>query len=217
MTNWCTNRLTVQGEHAELQRFLAAQAGSPATYDPGARRSRVALTFNAQVPVPPEVLEIGYHSGSPEQEAWQLLHSDDLYPRAKMDENHPSGMRNNEDGLAARDGNQSQVVPAVGPVSGFVCQVLHWGTARDLESNEVRVALSGNQLHLDFSTVWSPPTAWVRTVAAQWPNLHFDLAYIEPGGGFAGQLTVQGLQIITDESHDVNRGDLERWGLDPDE
>lgn len=43
-----------------------------------------------------------------------------------------------------------------------------------------------------------------------------DLAYIEPGGGSDGQLTVQGLQLITDDSHDVTQADSEQWGFDAD-
>lgn len=184
MTNWCTNLLTVQGESAEVQRFLTAQAGYTAAYDSSLNKVKVPFTFNAQVPVPAEVVQGGYHSGSPEQDREHLLHPD------------------------ASSG---------GPISGYVWQVLHWGTARDLNATDLHINFNDNQVHLHFSTVWSPPTTWVGTVAAQWPGLQFDLAYIEPGGGFAGQFTVQGLQIITDDSHDVTRIDLERWGFDPNE
>ena len=81
MANWCSVKLTVKGETEEIEQFIAAQAGVEARYgeseasDLTPEESLKEFTFNAQVPVPPEVLKRGYRASGddegPDGNTWQ--------------------------------------------------------------------------------------------------------------------------------------------------
>lgn len=49
-----------------------------------------------------------------------------------------------------------------------------------------------------FDTAWSPPIAWLHTVAAQWPGLTFSLVYGEPGTQAYGDYLWLGGQCVQD-------------------
>lgn len=78
MANWCSVKITVKGKTEEIERFIAAQAGAEAQYGAGEAPDSAPLkefTFNAQVPVPPEVLKRGYRASGtgegPDGNTWQ--------------------------------------------------------------------------------------------------------------------------------------------------
>jgi len=52
-----------------------------------------------------------------------------------------------------------------------------------------------------FTSAWSPPVAWLFKIAPQFPNLHFELQYEEPGCGFKGEATAHNDEV-TDECYD---------------
>lgn len=62
----------------------------------------------------------------------------------------------------------------------------HWGTKwepngpDDVPLVSVNHDGSATAFYL-FDTAWSPPIAWLNTVALQWPALSFSLLYGEPG------------------------------------
>lgn len=70
MPNWCENKLTVAGEQKNIEAFFDASTGLPADYPltefekklyPDYERpTEKRFCFNALVPVPGEVLEIGF-------------------------------------------------------------------------------------------------------------------------------------------------------------
>lgn len=78
MGNWCSVKITVKGEQEQIEQFIAAQAGAEARYGEVEATDPVplkAFTFNAQVPVPSEVLKRGYRasgaSEGPDGNTWQ--------------------------------------------------------------------------------------------------------------------------------------------------
>ncbi|POB12181.1 hypothetical protein [Sulfobacillus sp. hq2] len=68
----------------------------------------------------------------------------------------------------------------------------HWGTKwepREFAENvpEVSVQPDGSATAFyRFDTAWSPPLAWLHTVAAHWPALTFALEYEEPDNAVSG-------------------------------
>ena len=55
----------------------------------------------------------------------------------------------------------------------------NWGTKWDIATEDGSFYLDLGKA--DFSTAWSPPTAWFKRVAAMFPELTFELHYEEPG------------------------------------
>ena len=68
MPNWCMNELTVSGDAEELKRFVFATQGLPAKYPPQEWEKSFPreepkdafFCFNALIPTPEAVLQIGY-------------------------------------------------------------------------------------------------------------------------------------------------------------
>jgi len=68
-----------------------------------------------------------------------------------------------------------------------------------------------------FDTAWSPPCAWLRKVAQDWPDLEFKLLYWEGGMCFGGYLKIKGDEV---EECEVSEDELrefviENFGIDP--
>ncbi|MHC4799946.1 MAG: DUF1281 family ferredoxin-like fold protein [Planctomycetota bacterium] len=60
----------------------------------------------------------------------------------------------------------------------------NWGT-RDVDDARLIESCS-NFAVFDFDSAWSPPTAWLKTVSMQYPDLEFQLRYEEIGMCFMG-------------------------------
>lgn len=78
MANWCSVKITIKGDSEQIEQFIAAQAGAEAQYgevEPTDPAPLKEFTFNAQVPVPPEVLKRGYRASQtddgPDGNTWQ--------------------------------------------------------------------------------------------------------------------------------------------------
>jgi hypothetical protein len=76
-------------------------------------------------------------------------------------------------------------------------RIEHWGTKRDVQ------ATLGNELPdflvYRFQSAWSPPVAWLKKVARDFPRLRFTLIYDEPGMGFAGTAIADQGKLIVDD------------------
>lgn len=71
--------------------------------------------------------------------------------------------------------------------------LLHWGTKWDLSPEETRpLSQSDTQINYGFDTAWSPPLPFFQSISANFPELSFELNYIEPGMQFAGTSLFKG-------------------------
>lgn len=73
----------------------------------------------------------------------------------------------------------------------IMVQVAAWGTKWDVTSDDndasaTPTILEPGAVVWEFVTAWSPPNAWLHTVAPQFPTLDFELTYDEPGNAFCG-------------------------------
>ena len=95
MPNWCWNTLKVSGKAEELKKFVLETQGLPASYPPqewekGLERvtpTEKFFCFNALVPTPQAVLDMGYDAhGKLPQNIWDLLRQG--HPVEKIDGYH---------------------------------------------------------------------------------------------------------------------------------
>ena len=94
-------------------------------------------------------------------------------------------------------------------------RITNWGTKWDASFGEPFIGLSTGEgsdieksveakgatvtkdtLVYKFDTAWSPPTPVVVAMGEQHPELEFVLRFGEPGGGYAGELNVEGSEVI---------------------
>jgi hypothetical protein len=79
------------------------------------------------------------------------------------------------------------------------CQT-HWNT--DWNAGNVVVFKGlGVPVEISFETAWTPPTNVIRVLGEKFPNIKFDLTYIEPAGEFAGCLKICEGQTVKEECY----------------
>jgi len=69
----------------------------------------------------------------------------------------------------------------------------NWGSKWDAQ--EPYVEEDENGLTINFDTAWSPPIPYIRQVARMFPDLIFDLYFMETGEWFAGRVTAHNKEI----------------------
>ena len=166
MPNWCSNTLNVSGNAEELEKFVTASQGLPAAYPPQEWEKGLDLVpptenyfcFNALVPTPQAVLDMGYdsHEKLPES-IWDL-----------MQQGHPI---ENIDGYHWSIQNWGT----------------KWDVYYDrITPEEMGWSKGCESISFTFDTAWSPPRGWFAQVIQLYPELYFELHYEESGCFFAG-------------------------------
>ena len=178
MPNWCSSELSIQGDSEEIKRFMLANMGLPAKYAPTDWEIREGyqypteprFSFNALVPTPQEVLDIGYDGHTKLQKL-----------AAELGETAVAGLI---DGYHWNIENW-------GTKWDIYCD--------DLSLEKCGWEEGCTEVTLYFDTAWSPPVAWLFQVAPMFPQLHFELHYAEPGMCFAGDIVCEGESSSIDE------------------
>ena len=89
--------------------------------------------------------------------------------------------------------------------NGFGWCVENWGTKWDIHSDDTFYNEDPDDcdLSLSFSTAWGPPLGVYNELAQLFPNLVFDMFWIELGMAFGGHLHIEkGQQKISEISSD---------------
>ena len=89
-------------------------------------------------------------------------------------------------------------------------QTNNWGTKWD--ASDVNESSVCDQLSYEFSTAWSPPIEFCRTVFAEYPELEFELEFHEGGMDFAGHTEFQNGSVTVDEPRQVEEMCLDWYG-----
>lgn len=90
--------------------------------------------------------------------------------------------------------NFNNLCPCPNEDDWYNWRITNWGTKWNGIIHNTEIADS--ELVIDFNSAWSPPEQWVRYVAENhYPDLHFNLSYIETGAGFCGVLEGQGTEF----------------------
>ena len=61
-----------------------------------------------------------------------------------------------------------------------------WGTKWDVKAVMVESGTPDNQMTMEFQTAWSPPNKILEKLMDRFPDVDFELYYLEPGMEFAG-------------------------------
>lgn len=99
-------------------------------------------------------------------------------------------------------------------------RIANWGTKWDVSEDSQSVSIfSEEEIMIWFTTAWDPPIEFVSKVAIDFPNLRFEMYYMEEGNGLCGLFTACGYDTSREdvdiEYHDEDgepvETDGERW------
>lgn len=186
MPNWCFNSLEVSGNADAVERFVTANMGLPAQYPKKYNTNGICINdcppatekhfcFNALVPTPQEVLDIGFDGH-------------DVIPR--------------EDLMGVYKGIIPPVLD--GYHWNVVNWGTKWDIYReDLTAEVIGWTKGCEKIYFEFETAWSPPIDWLIKVVEMFPELHFKFHYEESGCYFAGDIYGEGGSCTIDEYDDA--------------
>jgi hypothetical protein len=187
MPNWCINRLEITGPEEALQRLKEAAKGD----DP-----KVVFSLQSLHPCPESLHHVS--SGSEEMgyeikytDKWKRIIQYSWVPEEVktqeqliefFTEHYPKEMRLAE---VYKDN-----VDKYGHPTWYGWKVHNWGTKWDLHVEVHEVEVDEPEMWvLSFDSAWSPPEAAIHKIAADYPELQFEISYHEPGCDFAGFTT----------------------------
>lgn len=99
----------------------------------------------------------------------------------------------------------------------YMAHINAWDTKWDVPPHDVQVTVEENgHIKLEFTTAWSPPIAWMRTMSVDWPSLTFRMYFEEEGMDFLGfALAQNGQCFFRDDKLPDHESGL--WYLEDDE
>lgn len=139
-----------------------------------------------------------------------------------------------EGAVAVSEEEQAALKEKYGTASWFEWCVYHgWGTKWDAEVGHLEITEEDGQRKATawFSTAWSPPEPWLKTVMEEHPEGRTALAYSEGGMGFFGVLIYKDGEAVEEWTNSDNywsdeldedecalpttlcQDFLDRWGL----
>ena len=83
----------------------------------------------------------------------------------------------------------------------------NWGTKWNGDIYDIKI--NEGELIVNFASAWSPPTHWLQKVARIFPDLHFELTYMETGIWFAGLCIAEG-EDFEDLDREISQTDEEQ-------
>lgn len=177
MANCCNNFLTVSGDAAEVKRFMFSNLGLPAEYSPKEREqdaeqeaeTEPRFCFNALVPVPQEVLELGFDADSKIEQIRQTQGNEAA--DKLIDGYH---------WCCANWGTKRDIY-----IHGITPETAGWKEG-------------ATKIEIYFGTAWNPPISWLKTVAQMFPTLRLQLCYDELQNSIAGKVLCSGGTVFED-------------------
>lgn len=205
--NWCNNRISVVGDGKRVEEFDSDFRGKRALWPPSEFETR-----DKKGDCLKEFLD-QYKKEWDEEEPSHCFNA--LYPVPgevlKVGFSHGTGK------ISFQRMQEALFVPDKW-VDGYSWCVSHWGCKWDVFGQVRDERLSADRFEYEFETAWSPPIAWLKKVAEDWPDLRFDLVYYEPGLEFAGRLCFEGGKVSEDlqlEGDDIREFVVDVFCIDP--
>jgi hypothetical protein len=205
MPNWCMNRLKVSGKIEEVKKFIKDSSSTPTKF------------LGNLLPCPQPLLEVT--AGS--HEIYYDISYGDLekvshYPwlPSKNDEDTEETRREEmlkatalNFGHALKESKQwasqyKQNVDSYGHKSWYSWSISNWGTKWDIDVEITDQHEEGDDSFVVFAfdSAWSPPAEAIIKIAANYPELEFDLEFYEPGMDFGGRLLVRDQWVEVEET-----------------
>lgn len=199
MPNWCDNTLSVRGRADKLNEFIQAFRGFPVDWDNDSsglldndpvaqyvsmlvekkKSERVKKeTFNALVPVPQEIIDVGYSKAS------EQINSNGFQQY----------LDNETDGY-------TWCIHNWGTKWDIYDECFLSGEDLVNDALESHESMDDIEIVYSFNTAWSPCVPFVQKIGPMFPDLDFELTYCELGCQYAGKLTVHN-NLIKHEEYD---------------
>lgn len=209
MPNWCENSLFITGKKKDIVDFLNYNGSGD-------------FNFNKYLPIP-EIYEKFDTTNS--KDGRDVLHHEHIKkedgsyetistPKYATDEEY-------EKYSADYDAAVKEQKEKYGFVGWYDWNVFNWGTKWDIDKIENKgliAQIENNKdneevtIELFFDTAWSPCVVFLENIYTKFPDLTFDLYYIELGEFFAGHTSAyfeDGEGIFEDECGEPELYDLE--------
>ena len=192
MPNWCSNDLHVTGDKESIKKFRLTAKGPTQTYNdfrqegsdwPEKLDSIRLKALAEQLPEPGPVSEFSFHA---------------LYPVPDEIRRFPYDC-NQANKIREKIGLERQL-------GGYSWESENWGCKWGASDPTLWVS-EDSALHYGFDTPWGPPEAFIEKISLEWPKLHFELHYEEPGMNFKGEFHVQDGVILVDISEECEYED----------
>tara|TARA_A200000159_G_scaffold161730_1_gene184182 strand:- start:2675 stop:3271 length:597 start_codon:yes stop_codon:yes gene_type:complete len=177
MPNWCNNDLYISGDKDSIKKFKLAAKGPTQTYNdfreheskwPEKLDDIRLKVLSEQLPEPGPVSDFSFHA---------LFPVPDEIRRLPYDCNQANKIR--------------KALGLEGEVQGgYSWESSNWGCKWGA-SEAALWSSEESFLHYGFDTPWGPPEPFIDKISKDWPDLHFELHYEEPGMNFRGEYHVQ--------------------------
>lgn len=169
MPNWCENELKVRGTKEDLEKFLNYGGNSK-------------FTFGKYIPMPETYEKFDTTN--------KMLNRNNLdystkKPIFNSDEEYETYKKGYEDAV-----NYQR--ETYGVVGWYEWRLENYGTRGDVNDVEMvteHISDDYESITMHFDTAWSPCINFVRNVSKMFPDLEFELTYIETGNFFCGIYT----------------------------
>ena len=165
MVDYCYNKLTIRGEHLEIQRFLNTVEGKDTLFD-----------FNKLVPVPQELENVVY-VGTLEGDTLNLIMEADGYKLPDAISKHLDEKIPNND-KTYRENAQLAIKCAkkYAALSWGQWRYKHWGTGGSATDTKIKWVRK-DCCRLSFTTPATTPDLVIKAAVSQFPNLNFKLKH----------------------------------------
>lgn len=233
MPNWCSNRFTVTGHQADIDRLsnLIVRENHENDSDKG---GKLILDFNGLVPVPEALAKLDYHLLHALMVCLARAEPDTFLPEALKPNLTASGSllaekltedfadwqemtvaalvdRLNADSALAERYNYRRDVyesaracqQAHGEMSAYAWRIKYWGVGRN--AFWCNVSSVPGELTVSFESAWCPPEGFYRALVEGFPMLDFEAIYLEESNGVAGRYRNEGAVLIDEQVSDNGR------------
>lgn len=135
-------------------------------------------------------------------------------PPILLQQTSPSMYRGDENDTQAKseyEMRQNLLKLEYGFTDWYNWRVYNWGTKWDVSDSYVSV--DEDKVAISFESAWSPPISWVHRVCEMYPDLKFELYYMEEGMGYCGKTIAENGELNIKEAdikyQDDNYNDVE--------
>ena len=195
MPNWCMNNLNVSGSPDEVKRFRLKAKGAVQNYNDYRGNEWEAfddIRLRALTQSPPEL-------GDPSDLSFHRLYP---VPNEVMSLPYDSGQRNK---ILTKLGMSTE------GLSGYNWENAYWGVKWGARSVHAHEDEDGRSIHYSFDTAWGPPMGLMEKIVKDFPELSFTLGYEEPGMAFAGKISWQDGECVSEDSWEMENDEDEDY------
>lgn len=199
MPNWCYQKLSVSGAETDIAKFKQAYLNH-----------EQKLELNRVIPMPPE---LDIEEGSVGRNGYDALFGDwkKLFqypawqakiPKEAMEsrEAYVAWMQETDPAALDLGKKYKSNLDQHGHRNWWSWRIENWGTKWEIGSDQQSlVEENDSSLCIMFETAWSPIHPVLIKMGGRFPDLRFDLFYLDEGGGFAGRFTVRGCDCSDEE------------------